>query len=666
VRPLHRIGEGARLAGKSLAHGPAHMRRHVLLWFAIPIVLLAIGVGLAADVAGDVPTSFAYWQARSCGSAGFDPQNCLDWWDQASVQASIGQANGQTVVTFLPFTEQTGVVTNLPAATLDPFVLQADRLHAGDQVSVAMWRRVATTLETSDGTDYETVEPPGARVLPFFVLAAVIILIGILATLMQLARLRPKPVQVDKPIRLEGAAMGRRPAARQAAAPASHAAAATPEGKSRSTLDPALASWVRAHEEEAPLHMGKPRFDAALTAHMLLAMLLLFVLYAGFFSLGLLLNIPLSVVIGLAIAALMLHLLNAEWIMRHALGPGLRDASSDPLGRGLQALLERVAMQAGTVAPRVMVMPNSMPNACALGISPRHGTIVVTTGLLALQLSAEEMEAVLAHELSHLLHRDTLVMIAASTFTALAALIGRTVGRLAMRIRWTGGSGHWQSSHSEGGGGGGGRGGGGGAAVLGIIAIIVAVVVIVVVALMLNYLLTRLLSRFRELAADRGAAVITGRPAALGGALIQIQRSLSGASQVDLRALRPASALMLAPQHPDARLDASQPKKEAGWALQVAAWAAGSGVLGLLISWWMYSDNDALIFVVGPLTALTFLAAILALPVAATFYLWHRYVPDRDLLDVLSEFVSTHPSFTHRLEQLEAIEAKADLRPASS
>ena len=119
---------------------------------------------------------------------------------------------------------------------------------------------------------------------------------------------------------------------------------------------------------------------------MLLTMTLLFLLYAGFFSLGLLINIPLPVVIGLALGGLVIHLVSSEWIVRHALGAGLQPAASSRHGADLQALVERVAMQAGARAPRLMVMESPVPNACALGTSPGWGTIVVTKGLLALDL----------------------------------------------------------------------------------------------------------------------------------------------------------------------------------------------------------------------------------------------------------------------------------------
>ena len=392
---------------------------------------------------------------------------------------------------------------------------------------------------------------------------------------------------------------------------------------------------------------------------MLLTMTLLFLLYAGFFSLGLLINIPLPVVIGLALGGLIIHLVSSQWIVRHALGADLQPAASSLHGADLQALVERVAMQAGARAPRMMVMESPVPNACALGTSPGRGTIVVTKGLLSLDLTPEEMEAVIAHELSHLLHRDTIVMIAATTFTALAALIARSIGALIQHVP-AGGVGGWFSGRSREERGGGGSDEGNGAWMIPVIVAIVVIVLVVIVALTLNYLLTRLLSRYRELSADRGAAIITGTPAALGGALLRIQDGLAGARDTDLRALHPASALMLAPLHCDPNPDARRPGKEASWALQVAAWGGGCGLVLLLIDWALYAGNDPWLLLAGPATALLLLAAILAIPAAAAFYFWHRFVPDRDLVDVLAEFCSTHPSFTHRLEELQMVERSTD------
>jgi heat shock protein HtpX len=392
---------------------------------------------------------------------------------------------------------------------------------------------------------------------------------------------------------------------------------------------------------------------------MLLTMLLLFLVYAGFFSLGLLIHVPLAVVVGLAVAGLLIHLLNSQWIMRKALGPQVRPVESVPAAADLKTLVDRVAMQAGVRAPKVMVMENAVANACALGTSPKRGTILFTKGLLALDLTPEEMEAVAAHELSHLIHRDTVVMIAATTFTALAALIGRSIGHLMTSISWSGGSGSWFGG-SSGDGDGDGGGDGKGAGMIAVIGAIVLIVIVVAVALTLNYLLTRLLSRYRELAADRGAAIITGHPAALGGALVRIQAGMSRARDVDLRALQPASALMLASLHADPKADLRRPAQEAGWALLLAAACGAAGLVLLLIDWYLYNTNDPWLLLSGPITVLALLAGVLAIPAAAVFYLWHRFVPNRDLVDVVTEFFATHPSYWHRLKELRELERTMD------
>jgi heat shock protein HtpX len=174
----------------------------------------------------------------------------------------------------------------------------------------------------------------------------------------------------------------------------------------------------------------------------------------------------------------------------------------------LHGIIERLCIQADLPKPRVAVAEMSMPNAFAVGRSPKTATVCATTGLLDL-LSPSELEAVLGHELTHVANRDVMVMTLASFFASIAAFI------VQMGF-WFGGM--FGSDDEDGG-------------PSAIVVILVSAVVYVV-----SWLLLQALSRYREFAADRGSAIITGRPSALISALMKISGNMQQIPQQDLRA----------------------------------------------------------------------------------------------------------------------------------
>jgi heat shock protein HtpX len=185
----------------------------------------------------------------------------------------------------------------------------------------------------------------------------------------------------------------------------------------------------------------------------------------------------------------------------------------------LHAVVDRLCALADMDKPRVGIADTDVPNAFATGRSANRSVIVVTTGLLR-RLDQEELEGVLAHELSHVAHRDVTVMTVASFTAILAGFIARTA-------MW-GSMGRDRRDQN--------------AAVVFIVVTLVSLVVYAV-----SFVLIRALSRYRELGADRGGALITGRPKALASALQKISGDMAQIPNKDLRAMEPVSAFAFFP-----------------------------------------------------------------------------------------------------------------------
>jgi heat shock protein HtpX len=188
----------------------------------------------------------------------------------------------------------------------------------------------------------------------------------------------------------------------------------------------------------------------------------------------------------------------------------------------LHGVIDRLCALADMPKPRVGVADTPVPNAFATGRSPERSVVCVTTGILGM-LTAEELEGVLAHELSHVAHRDVLVMTVASS-------AGIAAGMLTQGARF-GGLGFF-----------GGRRGNNGGLPIWLVVLLVSLAVYAA-----SFVLLRLLSRYRELAADRAGAYLTMRPDALASALQKITGGINQIPQRDLRQVGAASALCIAP-----------------------------------------------------------------------------------------------------------------------
>jgi heat shock protein HtpX len=196
----------------------------------------------------------------------------------------------------------------------------------------------------------------------------------------------------------------------------------------------------------------------------------------------------------------------------------------------LHAVVDRLCALANMPKPRIAIAPTSMPNAFATGRSSKVAVLCATQGLLNKLDDNEELEGVLAHEMSHVAHKDVAVMTLASFLGIVAALLVRFAfyGELF-------------------GGGGGGRGRGGNNNNQNALPIMLIVMVVGIVTYAISFLLIRLLSRYRELSADRSGALLTGRPSKLASALVKVTGEMARIPTRDLRAAEPLNAFYFAP-----------------------------------------------------------------------------------------------------------------------
>jgi heat shock protein HtpX len=181
---------------------------------------------------------------------------------------------------------------------------------------------------------------------------------------------------------------------------------------------------------------------------------------------------------------------------------------------GLHAMIEKLCIQADLPKPRIAVADTDVPNAFAIGRSQKSATVCATTGIMR-TLSPSELEGVMAHELSHVKHRDVLIMTIASFFASLAAIITQFGF-------FFGGDGDDNPSFA--------------------IVLIVSFAVYVI-----SYFLMMALSRYREYGADRGAAIVTGRPSALASALVKISGAMERVPTSDLREAERMNAFFIVP-----------------------------------------------------------------------------------------------------------------------
>jgi heat shock protein HtpX len=253
--------------------------------------------------------------------------------------------------------------------------------------------------------------------------------------------------------------------------------------------------------------------DRGLQTRMLITLFLLGALYVVF--VGVLFAAGAS---GITIALIAGGLLAVQFFLSDKIGlaaSGAREVSPAQAPE-LHAMIERLCVQADLPKPRVAIVETSMPNAFAMGRSRKAATVVTTTGIMEL-LSPAELEGVLAHELSHVINRDVMIMTIASFFASVAAMI------LQFGFFFGGGGGDDEDNG------------------------FFAVILVSLAVYAISFFLIQALSRYREFAADRGAAVLTGRPSALASALLKISGTMQRIPQQDLRTAEGLNAFYIIP-----------------------------------------------------------------------------------------------------------------------
>jgi len=265
--------------------------------------------------------------------------------------------------------------------------------------------------------------------------------------------------------------------------------------------------------------------DRGLTLRMLATSGLLGLLYVGFavvlFSV---LNVGLAPMLVIVIGLAAVQYWTSDKLALAASGAKIVSQEQAP---ELRAMVERLCAMADLPKPRIAVVDSDVPNAFATGRNPKHAVVAVTTGLWR-RLEPQEIEGVLGHELSHVANRDVLIMTVASFFAMLAAIITRFGFYFGMFGGF--GGGNRNNNNNQGG-----------------VPIWLVIFAVSVVTYAISFILIRTISRYREYAADRGSAVITGAPEHLMSALQKIASGITTIPQRDLREVAGMNAFFIVP-----------------------------------------------------------------------------------------------------------------------
>ncbi|MHB1416090.1 MAG: zinc metalloprotease HtpX [Chloroflexota bacterium] len=265
------------------------------------------------------------------------------------------------------------------------------------------------------------------------------------------------------------------------------------------------------------------RPDTELTVRMFVVMFLLAALYIGFLVVLWEVGLSYSALIVIAAVLLGLQYYYSDRLVLASMRAHVVDRQQAPQ---LHSAVDRLVAMADLPKPRIAIVDSRVPNAFATGRNPRNSVVAVTTGLVN-RLDEEEVGAVLAHELTHIKNRDSTVLTLASFFATVAFFVMRSGLFFGM---YGGGFGRRR----------GGRDGGGAGAI-----VIIYIASLIVWAV--SFVLIRTLSRYREFAADRGSAIITGAPSTLASALRKISGDMGRIPTQDLREMQGMNAFFIIP-----------------------------------------------------------------------------------------------------------------------
>ena len=252
--------------------------------------------------------------------------------------------------------------------------------------------------------------------------------------------------------------------------------------------------------------------DTGLQTRMVLTIFLLGVLYVVFIGALVASGLNIGLIVAIAAGLFAMQLFTSDKIALLSMGAKTVTPQQAP---ELHAMIERLCVQADLPKPKIAVMESAMPNAFALGRSQKSATVCATTGIMEL-LSPSELEGVMAHELAHVQNRDVMIMTIASFFASIASMI--------LQFGFLFGGGDDDENPS-----------------------MFVIIIVSLVVYALSFMLMQALSRYREFAADRGAAVMTGRPSALASALVKISGNMARVPQRDLRAASEMNAFFIIP-----------------------------------------------------------------------------------------------------------------------
>ena len=265
--------------------------------------------------------------------------------------------------------------------------------------------------------------------------------------------------------------------------------------------------------------------DAGLTLRMLFTSGLLGLLYVAFaLVLFFYLNVGVAPMIVIIVGIALVQYWTSDKLALAASGAKIVSVEQAP---ELHAMVERLCAMADLPKPRVAIIPSNVPNAFATGRSPKHAAVAVTQGLWS-RLEPREVEAVLAHELSHVANRDVLIMTVASFFAMLAAMITRWGLYFGMWGGGYGGGGRDNNNQNQ-------------------VPVWLIIFAVSVITYLISFILIRTISRYREYAADRGSALITGAPENLMSALQKIASGITQIPQQDLREVAGMNAFFIVP-----------------------------------------------------------------------------------------------------------------------